>query len=96
MDFDQAISLAEGLSPQSQLRAMTAFRQTSARFDDVRTAFVAAISDEVANSAVIIDTPAKPWRFNWFGFAGLCLAALSFGAVSAWIYTLIRLMGAGQ
>jgi hypothetical protein len=94
MNFNDALAAVDAMSPQEQMNTMITFRQTAARFEDVRLALSAAVEEEMANR---VETPApQPWRFNWFGFAGLCLAALSFGAVSAWIYTLIRLMGAGQ
>jgi len=89
MTFDAALAAVDAMSPQEQMRALAQFGQTSAGFDDVREAFIDAV--EVADAPA----PPRPWVTNWAGVIGLALAALSTGALLAWLYTLIRLMELG-
>jgi hypothetical protein len=98
MKFDDAIAIADAMSPQSQLRAMTTFRQTSSRFEDVRMAFINAVEQEVTdNTAASMPTseqlPNKSWSVNWSGVIGAGAAAASGGFMLGWAYGLARLMG---
>jgi hypothetical protein len=43
LQLEEALNLSDAMNGASQDRVLTAFRQSSARFDDIREAFVAAV-----------------------------------------------------
>jgi hypothetical protein len=108
MTFDDALALAETLSPRAQMRAMVVYRQTSARFDDVRTAFINAIEQEVAQPIVSLPlpvrlmaptlrvvppVPSQPRRIDWAGVLALLCMSLSVLATGAGLFVITRTLG---
>jgi hypothetical protein len=106
--FDAALTVAETLSPQSQMRALRTFRETSSRFEDARTAFVAAIEEELTAKVATIEVELtakvegereierradhRSLRWRKLNWCAVAFLALAAGCVGGWLYTIVRLM----
>jgi hypothetical protein len=105
MTIDAALTLAENLSPQSQLHALRTFRENSARFDDVRSAFVAAIEAELAAKVVEVEQEIErrerrpsaeveslddDRRIDWAGVLAIAFMAASAFITGAGLFAVAR------
>jgi hypothetical protein len=89
--FNAALAIADTLSPQRQLKVMTAFRRDCSAYGNVRMAFTDAVAQEMDSTPQRIAsrcpaTPRRasqlnatnilgPWKINWHGVIGASLAA---------------------